>query len=227
MSGSEPFVLDRIKDFLGGTVIKTITEIYTLMPDSLLFGSLLLYFLTQNLSYGIFCIFIFETVITHKMISWVAGQTVGPTKLDQVSCLAGYKTARIAVERMFSHDPYPSYGTFSITAIATYLGLSMKEFDPTMQKMDDPSWKTRSLIAYIGIASLLFVFIMARLWKCDGFGEVFIAVVLAILTGAIFFTLNKSLFGMEAMNFLGLPYMIPKESTGSPIYVCAADAPSS
>jgi hypothetical protein len=28
------------------------------------------------------------------------------------------------------------------------------------------------------------------------------------------------------MNFLGLPYMVSKESTGSPIYVCAADTNS-
>jgi hypothetical protein len=29
------------------------------------------------------------------------------------------------------------------------------------------------------------------------------------------------LFGMESINFLGLPYIVNKNEVGSPIYVCA------
>ena len=38
-----------------------------------------------------------------------------------------------------------------------------------------------------------------------------------------FYYVNKSVFGEESMNFLGLPYMVSKESQASPIYVCAAE----
>jgi hypothetical protein len=55
-------------------------------------------------------------------------------------------------------------------------------------------------------------------------GEVIAAFTMAILSGAIFYIINKSIFGTEAMNFLGLPYMVSKESQGSPIYVCAAES---
>ena len=44
---------------------------------------------------------------------------------------------------------------------------------------------------------------------------------LAFIVGSIFFYVNKSLFGEESMNFLGLPYLVDKNSQGAPIYVCA------
>jgi len=124
MSGGADPIKD-LKDF-PGTVYKIINEINTLIPDSILFGSLLLYFLTQNIAFGVFGFFIFETVISHKLISWTSAQTVGPSRSADIQCRAGFKTPQFSVHRMFSHDPYPSYGTFSITAIGTYLALATK-----------------------------------------------------------------------------------------------------
>jgi hypothetical protein len=49
------------------------------------------------------------------------------------------------------------------------------------------------------------------------------AVTLAFISGIIFFTINKSLFGQESVNFLGLPYIVSKDSQASPIYVCSAE----
>ena len=44
-------------------IIDFIKEIHTLIPDSILFGSLLMYLLTHNLSFGVFAIFVFVRVI--------------------------------------------------------------------------------------------------------------------------------------------------------------------
>jgi hypothetical protein len=221
----QPTVWSKFKEFMGGTVVKTITEINMLMPDSILFGSLLMYFLTQNQSFGVFGIFVFETVISHKLISWLSNQAVGPSRPAELQCRSGYKTPQYKPDRIFSHDSYPSYGTFSITAIATYLGLATKEFSGTLDAMG-PEWASRTIVAYTFIALVLLTFIIARVWSCDTMGEVVMAVALAILVGSVFFYVNKSLFGTEAMNFLGLPYLVSKESEGSPIYVCAAETTS-
>jgi hypothetical protein len=86
-----------------------------------------------------------------------------------------------------------------------------------------PEWGSRTIVAYTFIALVLFAFITARLWTCDTMGEVAMAVALAIFVGSVFFYVNKSLFGTESMNFLGLPYLVSKESEGAPIYVCAAE----
>ena len=65
---SESTVWDKFKGFMGGTVINTIVGIHMLIPDSILFGSLLLYFLTQNIAFGVFAVFVFETELIHKLI---------------------------------------------------------------------------------------------------------------------------------------------------------------
>ncbi len=218
---SEPTLWTNFTAFMGGTVVKTISEIRMLMPDSILFGSLLLYFLTQNLSFGIFAVFIFETVLSHKVISWISSQAVGPSRSADIQCRPGYKTPQLNPQRIFSHDTYPSYGVYSITAIATYLALATKEFSATMDAMG-PEWASRSIMAYTFIGLVLAAFIIAQAWSCDSMSEILMAGIFAVVAATIFFSINKSIFGEEAMNFLGLPYLVSKESQGTPIYVCAA-----
>jgi len=205
-------------------IINPIAEIHALMPDSILFGSLLLYFLTQNIAFGIFAVFIFENVLSHRLISWIFSQSVGTSQPGTIGCRSGFKTARLEVDRIFNHDPYPSYGVFSITSIATYLGLATKEFTPTLDAMGSVDWSSRSIAAYVCIAIVVALFVIVRLLLCsDTMGEIVIAMVLAVLVGTVFFFVNKKLFGVEGMNFLGLPYLVSKEETGAPIYVCAAE----
>ena len=211
------------------TLITVVPEIVygiqSLIPDSILFGSLVLYFLTQNRAFGVFSVFIFETALVHKLISWTTVQTVGPSRpqdTPSVACRVGFKTPQFSADRIFSHAPYPSYGMYSIVAMATYLLMATKEFSNTLNAMG-AEWSSRATAAYVGTALLLVLFMIVRMYTCDTLTEILIATVFALITGLIFFYINKSIFGEEAMNFLGLPYMVTKESQGSPIYVCAAE----
>jgi hypothetical protein len=212
-------------------------EIGALMPDSILFGSLLLYVLTQNLSFGVFAIFIFENVLSHKLLSWFMLQVEGAAVSRSIDpkCRAGYKTPQLAIDRIYDHNPYPSYGVFSVVSIAAYLGLSTHEFSNTMKQMDfnnmnqteanSNKWSMRSTVAYTLIGIFLALFIILRLVSCDTFSEVMYASVLGLIVGMFFFKVNLSLFGAESINFLGLPYMVNKNQVGAPIYVCAPTKP--
>jgi len=222
MSATQEDVWTKFKDFMGGTVFKTISEIHLLMPDSILFGSILMYFLTQNVAFGVFSIFLLETVLSHKLISWVSAQSVGESRSIDIKCRAGYKIPQFNVARIFSHDSYPSYSIYSLTSIAVYLKLAMNDFKGTLTAMG-PEWESRATVASTFIGLLLATFIGFRYWSCDGFTEILIAITFAIVASVIFYYVNKSVFGEESMNFLGLPYMVSKESQASPIYVCAAE----
>ena len=212
-------------------------EIGALMPDSILFGSLLLYILTQNMAFGVFAIFIFENMLSHKLLSWFMLQVEGAAVSRSIDpkCRAGYKTPQLAIDRMYDHNPYPSYSVFSIVSIAAYLGLSTHEFSDTMQQMDfnntdrtqqnSSKWRMRSTVAYVLIGIFLALFIILRLIGCDSLSEVLYASVLGFIVGLIFFKVNLSLFGAESINFLGLPYMVNKNEAGAPIYVCAPTKP--
>jgi hypothetical protein len=218
-----------IMNFFSNAILSPIVELYSLIPDSILFGSLLLYAITQNLSYGIFSFFIFETILSHRLLSWIMTQTFGPqprSNEPNIKCRAGFKTPQLDVKRMFMHNQYPSYAVYSLTSIGTYLGLSTYQFSDTFEAMGS-EWSGRSMTAYIFIGAVLLTFILARMYSCqEGISEIAIAFIFAIVLGFAFFKLNVLLFGEEAVNFLGLPYLSEKAANGAPIYVCSAD-PSS
>jgi hypothetical protein len=211
-----------MSDILWG-IIDSIKEIHSLIPDSILFGSLLMYLLTHNMSFGIFGVFIFELALSHRMISWMFSQSVGESRSIDVPCRVGFKTPQYRFDRIFKHDPYPSYGVFSITAIATYLGLATMEFSKTLDTMGT-EWSSRKKVAFTFIGLFVLACVIGRWYSnCESKSEIVIALICAMLVGLIFFGVNKSIFGIESMNFLGLPYLVSKESQGSPIYVCSVD----
>jgi len=212
---------------IGTTIKDSIYQIHALIPDSILFGSMLLYFLTQNLAYGVFSIFIFETVLSHKLLHYIIEGTNGkksgtPTK-DNVGCRIGYKIPNLDFDKIFSHDPYPSYAIFSITSIGTYLGLATNYYSETLKKMGQ-EWESRVMVSYCLIAIVIAAFVFVRLGVCsDSINEVIMSFMVALLLGTLWFYFNKQIFGDESMNFLGLPYIVTKESLGSPIYICSAN----
>lgn len=219
--------LEKLLVSIGGIpsmVRDAVVEIHKLMPDSLLFGSLLMYFLTHNFSFGVFAVFIFETTLSHRLLHWLIAQSSGvDPRPTETRCRVGYTSDQFDARRIFSHDPYPSYGVFSITAIATYLGLATKEFSETREAMG-PQWQSRSIVSYVFITLMVLAFVLVRLFfsNCgDTFGEICLAAFAAILIGFAFYTFNKSIFGKEAMNFLGLPFMVSKADKNDPIYVCS------
>jgi hypothetical protein len=232
MSTTEPpALIDRVKDFLVGTVWKTTTEIQRLIPDSILFGSLLMFFLTHNISFGVFGIFMFEMSFAHSLISWATSQTVGPSSRPiDIQTRPGFRTPQFKPERMFARDSYPTYSIFSLSAIAAYLGLATLEFSSTMDAMSTSlgntnEWSGRKTAAFSMMAVVLVLVLIMRIIAGDSLSELLIAFGLAIIVGVVFFYINKQIFGIEAMNFLGLPYAVTKESEGSTLYVCAAEDP--
>jgi hypothetical protein len=213
---------DKLKEGTSDLIFGPIGEIYSLMPDSLLFGSLFLYVLTQNVPFGAFALFIVELTLSHRFIAWMISGSVGPSRpLTDIRCRAGYKSAQLLANRIFSHDPYPSYSIFSISSIATYFGLSMSEFTDTLMEMG-PNWEKRIMVGYIFIAFVVIAFIVLRAINCgERLGEILTSGFLAILVGFVFFHVNKKLIGIEAVNFMGLPYLVRKQDASKPIYVCA------
>ena len=197
------------------------------IPESILFGTTVLYMITMNTAFGVFAIFILEMVLSHKLISWMFEGSVGPdTPTKPIGCYAGYKLPRRVIDRMVAHHEYPSYGFFSITAIATYLGLSTHEFSDIMKNMG-PQWMGRTTMAYLFIICVMILILVMRLSLCEKPIELFYACVFGILCGGIFFKINKVFFNIEALNFLGLPTIDRKTKEGDAIYVCAKDIATS
>jgi hypothetical protein len=214
---------DKLKSIMYGSVLTTADEIQRLIPDSILFGSLLLYFLTNNMSFGVFAVFIFEMVLSHKLISWTFSQTSGDSRPLHNQCRSGFRTPRYDVERILSNSTYPSFGVFTITSMGAYLGMAMTEFKDTLKTMG-AEWESRYTVSISFITALVMLISLIHYLKgCEPFTEILIAIILGLIVGFILFVINNNIFGKESMNFLGLPFIVEKNQEGSPIYVCSAD----
>jgi hypothetical protein len=90
-----------------------------------------------------------------------------------------------------------------------------------------PEWQSRLIVGYVFSALLVFLIVTLRWFSsCDTANEIIIALVIGTVVGSLFYFVNNALFGQEAMNFLGLPYLVDKYKQGSPIYVCSANTES-
>jgi len=202
------------------SIVNVIVQLHATMPDSILFGSIILYLVTLSTAYGVFALFIVELIASHKFLSWLIKGTVGPSSGSQnVQCMSGYKLAQLNYKQIIPTHQYPSYGIFSITAIATYLGLSTYEFYDVMQSKG-AQWQYRAAVSGVFMIAILLLCIIIRLINCDSFGEIAISIVFALICGTLFFYINKLLFDKEGVNFLGLPTIETKDVTGKNIYIC-------
>lgn len=202
----------------------TLAEIQRLFPDSLLFGSLFLYILTQNKSFGVFSLFIFETSLLHKFVSYMYEKIYGSATSDSsrsMSCYPGFRSPRKEVDRILRDNTYPSLSVFSLVAVATYLMSSTLAFSETLDTMGT-DWKGRIPFSITFAALIPFGILLTRYFLgCEGMGEILFSTFFGLLVGILLFVANKTLFGLEGINFLGLPYIVDKNKQGSDIYVCA------
>ena len=216
---------DRVKDYLVGNAWASFIEIQRLIPDSLLFGSLFLFLLTKNKVFIVFTLFFLEVTASHSLLNYAYKLFYGnsPVKTD-AKCLSGFRTPRFAVERILMADTYPSIGMFSVSAIASYLLSSMTAYKETLDTMGE-SWRIRYWVSVGLTIAFLLLFILGRLVSgCDTGMEILLSLVFGGFFGFIFYLINSSIFGIESVNFLGLPYLVNKDTDKSqPIYVCTKE----
>jgi hypothetical protein len=204
----------------------SIVQLEHLFPDSVLFGSLILYLITQSVSYGVLAIFFLETSLLHKVIAFVCEKTVGhqgpnssKPKEDILRCRPGFKASRKEWERVFSSDKYPSISMFYWGSLVAYISGANYSFAQVLQSMG-AEWCPRIIFSVVGIIILTILFSVARM-GCDSFTEIMLAFGLGAICGLALYFINLNLFGLEAMNFNGLPTLVNKTEMGSSIYVCA------
>jgi hypothetical protein len=220
MSGSE--TLERLKSVTIAPALDFAGELIQIFPDSVQFGSLLLYLLTQNYTFGIFTLFTFEVSLFHRLVGFVIKGAGGPQPTSgELRCRPGFRGARVEFDRTYSTNTYPSVQLFFLGAIAVYLSMSNYLFKETLDTMG-PIWSGRLVFGTFFLVFMALFMILYQVFRgCDTLMGTFVALLFGSIGGALFYFINYQVFGSEAVNFLGLPYIVNKADQGAPIYVCA------
>jgi hypothetical protein len=220
-SQAEKTPWDYTYEFFGGTIVPVVFEIQRLLPDSLLFGTLAMFIFTGNTTWGVLLTFLVEILVAHGLLAAGFQAYQGPQKaMGPLSCRPGFRHPRFDFTRFFIRDRYPSVSTFSLSAIATYFGLTINYFAETLRAMG-PEWAARVTVAYIFIALFVVSILSTRLlYGCESKSELLVALIAGLLISVLLFSINFALFGAEGINILGLPMLVDKTKEGNPIYIC-------
>lgn len=216
--------MDKAIESLAGSITGSAYEINRLFPDSLLFGGLILYFVTQNVAYRMFAILVGEVAVASWAINWVLDrvQPRSPATGAGIRCSSGYRAARLEADRIQTQpDRFPSYSALTLGALLSYTATVMIGIKDTLDTMG-PDWGSRFYVALVMSGLFVAYFIGLRIYTgCETFGGITVGVAAGALLGLVLYWINRGLFSEEANNILGLPYLVDKNKTGEPIYVCA------
>lgn len=199
------------------------------MPDSLIFGTLLISFMTMSYPLLILLLFQFETLLAQKLSSSLF-RTLFPTLTvpnTNPQCVEGYyrdpSQARASILALFgtTGGSFPSRPLFLLTAVLSYLMTSLMNFQSSLENLNE-DYVARMSIASIG-SVLLVLTVFVLYWRngCETFLHGMTTILFAVGFGVLGVFLHKAVFGEESINLLGLPLIVNKLDKGVPLAICA------
>ena len=223
---AEEKIQSELADFAGG-VLDATQEIARLFPDSALFGSLILYIITQHLPYGVFALFLLESSGLYRIINLVMdgisprAPIKRPTQEEAKSyrnCRPGFIAPRIEIERLFMHEGAISMPMFYMSATVAYLLSANLQFTKVLNTMG-ADWSSRTIVAAVSAVLLLTLFYI-RTIGCSSHLSLIGALLIGAAAGICFWFINSRIFGQEGTNFCGLPYLSDKTDGNNILYTC-------
>ncbi len=216
------------RDFDTSIFTPVFDTLISYLPDSIVLGTAIFGLLT--LSFPLMFLFLFEieAIFVQNRLGGFAFN-VFPTlsaPYEAQQCKTGYanpasKDRTTLLELFGNNGSFPSRPLFLISSIFGYLLSSLLAFQDVIKNLDN-DFQMRLTLAGVGaVFTLAMIFIYYMKGGCVGFIGGLSTVGLGAILGAVLMMLHKRFFGIESVNFLGLPTLINKTEKGSPIYVCA------
>jgi len=201
------------------------------LPDSIVLGTAIFGLLT--LSFPLMFLFLFEIeaiFFQNRLGSFVYKVFPVAAAVNQAQqCKTGYanpaSSDRTTLLELFGNNgSYPSRPLFLISSIFAYLVSSLLAFQDVISNLDN-DFQMRLTLAGVGAALTLgMIFIYYAKGGCVGFLGGLSTISFGAILGVVLMLLHKRFFGLESINFLGLPTLVNKTDKGAPLYVCAPNS---
>jgi len=193
-----------------------IKEIALLLPDSLLFGSLLLGIGTLSVPHITLFFSLIESLVFYTGLNGLFSHILG--KVPPSNCNSKFYTLFFQDLQNSSSANNISYGVYLITFACTYLLKTFYSMQDELHVLDVKYTNTRTIA---GLSIIALVYALSRLWlSCDSMSSVVLALIFGAAAGSIVVYQNIQIFGRDSVNFLGIPLLRNKSATGEPIYIC-------
>lgn len=213
-----------------------ITEQIRILPDSLVFGSLLVALLTQSFSTIVFALTLLETGLIGKglqsLFQYLDIVHTSPAAASNAPmCLSSYYTPTLETLMSFGKSEIPggvpSFPIYFLATASAYVVGSMIQQKKELEALGK-SYSARFYMAILTTMLLLLAVCAYRMaLGCDTFGIVFLSLVIGFIIGGLLLFQNTSLFGRDSTNLLGIPLLRERTRDGKPLYVCPQKTSSS
>jgi hypothetical protein len=213
-----------------------ITEQIRILPDSLIFGSLLVALLTQSFSTVVFALSLLETGLVGKGLQAFFQymdivHTSPSVSANPAVCLSSYATPTLETIMSFGKSEIPggvpSFPIFFLAAASAYVVGGMIQQKKELEALGT-AYSARFYMAILTTMLLLLAVSAYRMaMGCDSFGFVALSLGFGFIVGGLILYQNTSLFGRDSTNLLGIPLLRERTRDGKPLYVCPQKTSSS
>lgn len=204
-------------------------EVIRLIPDGLFVGTGLFGLMSQNYPVGMLFLTLFEVLLItlglQNLFRYVSLPDVIPTaKSMSDQCISGFQSPTLQTLSLFFKMPmasaYPSPPVFVLTTAIVYVLSCLQQFIPEMEGLG-PGFSTRYYMSIIlSVLALIIVTIFRFITGCDTMGILVFSIFTGFILGIVLCQQNKTLFGKEAINLMGVPVFTNTTADGKPIYIC-------
>jgi hypothetical protein len=211
------------------TIKPVAAEGFRLLPDSLLYGTGLLTLITYQTPMLFLFILTFTAFIVSNIIA-SATTTFFPQEAPPATvsgdCLPGIYTPTGARMTLLSDlacpSGFPSMPMFILSTFTIYCITNILQQNDVLTQLGGDYAAKLPAVCFLsaGLIICLIYYLMSN--GCNGFMTLLFSIAAGGLLGGAASGLFSLVFGQEAINILGIPLFVSRDSTGKPLYVCAA-----
>jgi hypothetical protein len=208
-------------DLLKSSSLKSIVsapfhEFVRSAPDSLFLGSILLSIFTQSFPLIVLSLAMGEIGILHRALAFIFDsvsdnlKTQGP-EICRIGIPSPYQFSLVG--NLVKEYAFPNGTLFFLSAVIVYISSSITQFTDEFNELSKISgqesyWNSRTILSSIFSVLLLIIFLLYNvLYGCVNVIPALGSIAIGSLVGMGILFLNKSLFGKQGINFLGIPIL--------------------
>lgn len=208
-------------DLLKSSSLKSIVsapfhEFVRSAPDSLFLGSILLSIFTQSFPLIVLSLAMGEIGILHRVLAFIFDsvsdnlKTQGP-EICRMGIPSPYQISLVG--KLIKEYAFPNGTLFFLSAVIVYISSSITQFTDEFKELSKVSgqesyWNSRTILSSIFSVLLLIIFLLYNvIYGCVGVIPALGSIAIGSLVGMGILFLNKSLFGKQGINFLGIPIL--------------------
>lgn len=221
--------IKKLADFLDAYPGAPLREVIRLIPDGLFVGTGLFALMSQNYPIAMLFLTLFETLLITVGLQNLFGYISLPDVLPNAAavgrqCVSGFQSPTLQTMSIFFQLPvksaFPSPPVFVFATACVYVLSCMQSFINEMEELG-PGFSTRYYLGiFLTIITLSIVTLFRFLTRCDSWGVLATSLLAGLMLGLALCWQNKTLFGKEAINLLGVPYFTNTTADGKPLYIC-------